>query len=317
MQINNILITSAGRRVSLVKLFQETLKKFNDNGKVFTTDMNPEMSSACIISDGYLKVPRVTDKNYIQTLLYFSIKNNISIIVPTIDTELHILAEHKTLFEQNNIFVAISSKEICDTFYLKSSTEDYFNKYNFRTPKMIENINNCEYPIFAKMNNSSCSIGAMVVHSLETATELSENNNYIFQELIKGREFTVDLFIDKSGKAISIIPRERLEVRAGEVSKARAIKDLEIINAVRQMSEQLAKNGAYGCITVQLFKNKNNENVFIEINPRFGGGYPLSYYAGSNFAEFLIKDFLGENLEYSDNWRDGTLMLRYDGEVIV
>jgi hypothetical protein len=53
------------------KLCSEALKKFNPNGKIFTTDMNPELSSACQISDGYLKVPRVTDKDYLKILKVF------------------------------------------------------------------------------------------------------------------------------------------------------------------------------------------------------------------------------------------------------
>ena len=73
---------------------------------------------------------------------------------------------------------------------------------------------------------------------------------------------------------------------------------------------------AYGCITIQLFKTKNRI-VFIEINPRFGGGYPLSPLSGANFAEYLIKDYLDVCLEYDENWIDGNLMLRYDAEVII
>ena len=113
--IKNILITSAGRRVSLVKNFQETLKKFNPKGKVFTTDMNPTLSSACQVSDGYLKVPRVTDKEYLNILKEYCINNEISIMIPTIDTELHILSCVKEEFLKDGIFLAISSSEVCET----------------------------------------------------------------------------------------------------------------------------------------------------------------------------------------------------------
>jgi carbamoyl-phosphate synthase large subunit len=311
----NILITSAGRRVSLVKSFQETLKSITGvNYKVFTTDMNPTLSSACQISDGYINVPRVTDKQYLTILKEYCKKENISILIPTIDTELSILADAKESFKQDGIFIAISSKEICDIFYLKDTTEKFFVKNNLDTPREIEDIKYCNYPIFAKLNNSSCSIGATIVYTPEHALELAQDNNYIFQEYIKGDEYTVDVFLDKQGDVISVVPRLRIEVRAGEVNKAQAIKDKDIIKAIKELCKKL--DGAYGCITIQLFKTKERI-VFIEINTRFGGGYPLSYLSGANFAKYLIEDYLDEKLEYSEDWQDNLIMLRYDAEVLV
>ncbi len=313
--INNILITSAGRRVSLVKSFQQTIKKYNKNAKVYTCDINPILSSACHISDGFLKVPRVTDKDYIHILKNFCIEKDISIVVPTIDTELSILATAKDNFKKDGIFIAISSKDICDTFYLKNSTERFFLDNGFDTPKSIKDIQNCSYPIFAKLNNSSCSIGAQIVYTPKKARELAKDKNYQFQEYIEGNEYTIDIFIDSRNNIISIVPRLRLEVRAGEVSKAKTVKDRQIINVIKKLCSIL--EGAYGCLTVQLFKTKENKIVFIEINPRFGGGYPLSYLSGANFAKYLFEDFLGRDLKYSEDWIDNNIMLRYDAEVIV
>ena len=312
--IKNILITSAGRRVSLVKNFQNTLKKFNPDGKVYTTHMNPILSSACQVSNGYLKVPRVTDKEYLNILKEYCINNEISIVIPTIDTELHILSYVKEDFLKDGIFLAISSSEFCETFYLKDSTEKFFVKNGLDTPRSVDDIRTCNYPIFAKLNNSSCSVGAQIVYTPEIAKELSCDKNYVFQEFIQGDEFTVDTFIDKNGEVISIVPRQRLEVRAGEVSKAKVVKDQRIIEAIKELCAKL--EGAYGCITIQLFRT-DERIVFIEINPRFGGGYPLSPKAGANFAEYLIKDYLRQKLEYSEDWNDNTIMLRYDAEMII
>ena len=314
MKIENILITSAGRRVTLVNIFRKTLKKYNKNGEVYTTDMNPFFSSACHISDGYFEVPKVTDKNYIKILKDICIENNISIVVPTIDTELHILASAKDEFLEYNILIAVSSEEFCKTFYLKTTTERFFKKYGFKTPEIITDLNNCSFPIFAKKNNSSSSIGAKIINNLEEAKSLSKYGDYIFQQYINGEEYTVDVFIDRNERVISIIPRLRIEIRAGEVSKAKTVKDKKIIEKVKEVCKYL--KGAYGCLTIQLFKTEN-EIYFIEINPRFGGGYPLSYFAGANFADYLIQDFLQYDLIYNESWKNNLIMLRYDAEVIV
>jgi carbamoyl-phosphate synthase large subunit len=314
--IKNILITSAGRRVSLVKNFQQTLKEFYPTGQVFTTDLEPMLSSACQISDGFLKVPRVTDKQYLTILKQYCKEKNISIVIPTIDTELHILADAKKEFLKEGVFLAVSSLEICKTFYLKDSTEQFFLKNSFGTPKHINDIASCAYPIFAKLNNSSCSVGAQIVNTSDRAKELCQKDkNYVFQEYIQGDEFTVDAFIDRYGTVVSIVPRQRLEIRAGEVSKAKAVRDQQIIQIVKKLCSTL--KGAYGCITIQLFKTLEKKIIFIEINPRFGGGYPLSFHAGADFANYLIRDYLGECLTYNEDWKNNTLMLRYDAEVIV
>jgi len=305
MEKISVLITSAGRRVSLVRNFQK-------HSKVFTCDMNPFFSSACQVSDVYFKVPRVTSENYLDVVLTFCKKNNIKIIIPTIDTELSILAKAKKRFLKEGIFIAVSSVEICDTFYLKSTTEKFFKQNGFLTPIIINNLENAKYPLFAKLDNSSLSVGAMKVNSYEEAIQLK--GNYVFQEFIEGVEYTCDVFFDRDSKIKSIVPRERIEVRGGEVNKARTCKDKIILNEIKKLEPFLI--GAYGTLTIQLFKT-NDKIYFIEINPRFGGGYPLSFQAGADYAKMLIDDYLGKKLEYFEGWRDNLIMLRYDDEVIV
>ena len=301
----NLLISSAGRRVSLVKNFE---KHFN----VFTCDMNPYLSAACQYSRKFFKVPPVRDEKYIDVLLENCKKNDIKIIVPTIDTELSILAENKEKLLSEGILPIISSKEICDTFYLKTTTEEFFKSHGFKTPKIIKDLKNANYPLFAKLNNSSLSIGARKVDSFEEARSLK--GDYVFQEFIDGVEYTIDAFFDDKSNLICVVPRERIEVRCGEVSKARTRKDRVIIDEIKRLSKYL--NGAFGCLTIQLFK-RDNEIIFIEINPRFGGGYPLSYLAGADYAKFIKDIYEGKKLSYFEGWRDNLIMLRYDAEVLV
>jgi carbamoyl-phosphate synthase large subunit len=144
---------------------------------------------------------------------------------------------------------------------------------------------------------------------------IERDPGYVFQEFVEVVEFTVDAFVAGDGRVLAVVPRQRLEVRAGEVSKARAVKDPDIMAAVRKVCTSAP--GAYGTLTIQLIREGSGRCRFIEVNPRFGGGYPLSWMAGADFADYLIRDYLGESLDYDDSWRDGTLMLRFDHEVIV
>lgn len=124
------------------------------------------------------------------------------------------------------------------------------------------------------------------------------------------------MYFGKDNKVKSIVPRERIEIRAGEISKGLATKNY-LLDYLKDRMDYIL--GVIGCVCVQLFyRESDNDVVAIEINPRFGGGYPLSYVAGANYPKFLIQEYLlGESIEYSDNWKDNTLMLRYDDAVFL
>lgn len=312
----NILVTSAGRRVSLLNAAKETLKTFSPSSSVHAIDLNPSMSAACQIADSASLAPRVTDHSYADFLLDYCIKKQINLIVPTIDTELSILAQLKEPFSKYDITIAISDKTICDVFYLKRSTHDFFKAHGFTTPTIVSPNSETPFPLFAKLNNSSCSIGAQKVNNISEAKRLlALGQDYIFQELIEGDEYTVDFYITRTGEPAMIIPRKRLEVRAGEVSKSITCKDNDIIQAVKNLCKHL--KGSWGPMTLQLFKTASNELSLIEINPRVGGGYPLSYHAGMNIFDLLIREIKGESIPYCDEWEDRLTMLRYDAEVLV
>ena len=124
------------------------------------------------------------------------------------------------------------------------------------------------------------------------------------------------MYYGLDGHVKGIVPRERIAIRAGEINKGITRKNM-LVSYLRQKMEYL--EGVRGCLCLQLFfREKDGTVKGIEINPRFGGGFPLSYYAKANFAEYLIREYLlGETIDYSDNWLDRTLMLRYDNDIIV
>ena len=315
----NFLITSAGRRVSLVKAFQKEIRTFNKSSKVFAVDMFPELSPACNVSDGFFKVPRVTEKNYINILLALCKNNNITLVIPTIDTELLVLAENKDRFLKEGISVVVSDVEFIKTCRDKRLTHQFFDKQSINRAKDVDK-NNPLFPLFIKPYDGSCSQDIFLIESKSLLTEshLGNDKNMFLEYLDpkEHKEFTVDLYYDSNSKLASIIPRERIEVRAGEVSKGVTRKN----NLVSYLKEKLAfLPGAIGCITLQLFVNINNNKLYgIEINPRFGGGYPLSYLAGANFPKWIIEEYLeNKPIDYFDGWEDNLLMLRYDDEVIV
>lgn len=319
IKMKNILITSAGKRVVLVQIFKKTLEALSQKSKVYTTDMKPEMAPAGYVSDGCFTVSRCTDSNYIDELLQICKENNIGVVIPTIDTELLVLSCNREKFEQCGVGVAVSDYDFIKICRDKRNTESFLSKLKIPVPQAIDKYNPV-FPMFAKPYDGSLSTNLHIINGPEELTDkILEDPKLIFMEYIDKREYkeyTVDLYYGKDNHVKGIVPRERLEVRAGEINKGITRKNY-ILNFLKKRIEML--QGVRGCICMQLFyRESDNDIKGIEINPRFGGGYPLSYYANANYAEYMIKEYLlGEVVDYSEAWLDNTLMLRYDNDVIV
>ncbi len=315
----NILITSAGKRVALVNYFKETLKEFFPDSMVFTTDMNPNMAPAGYVSDCCIKVPRVTDDNYPDILNKICIENGIGMIVPTIDTELLVLSKIKKHFAEQNISVIVSDEKFVQSCRDKRETQYFFETNGIKVPQKRD-IEYPVFPIFAKPYDGSLSTNLHIIRSYEDITSsIKEDKKLIFMELIDKtvyKEYTVDMYYGIDHKVKCIIPRERISVRAGEINQGKTQKNY-IIDFLKEKLNYI--EGCVGCICIQLFyDDKTHDIIAIEINPRFGGGFPLSYVSGGNFPASLIKEhFLHQEIEYYDGWKDGLIMLRYDDAIFV
>lgn len=315
----NILISSAGKRVELLKEFQKELKLRFPDGKIIAVDLNPKMAPACYIADEALPVSRVTNQDFISELLTICKEKEVGIVVPTIDTELIPLAENRSLFSENGIEILVSDADFIRKCRDKRLTNEVFASLGIRTPAPRDK-HNPVYPMFAKPYDGSLSTNLHVIRSEADLTEEVMNDpKLIFMEFVdksEYKEFTVDMYFGKDHKLKGVVPRERLEIRSGEINKGIALKN-GIVDAFREKFDYMP--GVRGCICVQVFFRESDGDIIgIEINPRFGGGYPLSYYSGANFPAMAIKEYIRqEPLDYRDDWRDGTIMLRYDSQVIV
>lgn len=314
----NILLTSVGRRVELLKAFRESMLRSNLTGKIVTADLKRNAPAAYLADTAEL-VPRVSDPNYVDRLLDICDRHQIELLIPLIDPELHLLSPHEQRFRDRGVTVLISSAMVNDICQSKQKTGLFFQTIGVRTPKIhqLNEVEDRDFPVIVKPNQGSASVG---VYQIKNRTELDFFANYvedpIIQELISGEEYTIDVLVNFQGKAISIVPRSRLETRAGETSKGTTVKNPALIAAAKYVAESLP--GAIGCITVQCFLQSDGEIILIEINPRFGGGFPLAYRAGADFPLWLFQLLAGKQPQVAiDEWEDGLSMLRYDDAIFV
>lgn len=317
--MKNVLITSAGRRVSLVKAFQHELSILKPDAQVFTGDAQSNLSAACQVSSKSFQLPMLDVPGYVDFLEDLCKKEKIGLVIPTIDTELKLLAENRERFGVQGIHLVISDVEFINKCRDKRLTHKLFNSLNIDTPRLIDK-NNPSFPLFAKPYDGSNSSELFLINEKSKLTEYHlENEKFLFFEYLNHNdhtEFTVDLYYDKNSNLKCIVPRERIEVRGGEVNKGITRKN-DILEYLRKRIGRL--EGARGCITLQLFQHNHTKKLYgIEINPRFGGGFPLSYKAGANYPKWIIQEYLlNTDIPEFDDWEENLLMLRYDDEVLV
>ena len=309
----NILILSAGRRVELVTLFKKAAKDLNLKSTVVAADCS-NTAPALYFADKMIILPRIDDPAYIDAIIESSKKERIKLIVPTIDTDLMLLSKNQDyIFEKSGAKVLISSEKVITICRDKIKTHYYLEENGFNVPKLYEkDYQNILYPVFIKPVDGSSSINAFKVNSRD------ELDNYLklikkpmIQEYISGEEFTVDVFLDFDSKIISIVPRLRMQVRGGEISKGKIIKNRLVIDEIMKLMRALKP---IGHITVQLMLTDKGIK-FIEINPRFGGGAPMSIESGANSCINLYKLLLNEKLTYNEDYEENLVFLRYDKSI--
>ena len=306
--MNNILITSASRKVSLVRNFKKALC---NQGKIIAADINPE-SPALYFGDDYLIVPRSDDPNFINFIVDFCKNNYIKLIIPTRDEELSLFSKNKDIFDEIGVKIMVSNVETIELCQDKEKFINFCKNNGFGIPKTYDDVNSIideDFPLFLKPVVGKSGVDTFRVDSLDNLIEiLSKENDFIVQECVETPEYTIDLFADFEGNVISAVPRQRVNVWGGESLVTKTVKNELIINESVRLAEKLKLKGHN---TIQCFFD--GEYIkFIEVNPRFGGAASISFEAGANSAEFLIKLLNDEKLKPQiGDFKDNLVSLRF------
>lgn len=318
MNTRKILLTSVGRRVELIQAFHGAAIKMGIPLNIIGTDIT-STAPALFFCDKKEIVPKIENPDYIQTLLHICQKEQVACVIPTIDTDLLLLAENKKSFEKIGVKVLISDVEKVRICRDKRLTAEYFISLGLKAPLPIDAVESYSlgYPAFIKPIDGSSSIDAYKVNNIkELNIYAAKIKKYVIQPYISGKEYTIDIFCDYDGKPVYITPRERLAVRAGEVLKTKICQNEKIIEEMKKLIDDFKPCGQ---ITVQMIQEEaTGDDYYIEINPRFGGGAPLSIKAGADSAEALLRMLCGEKLEYqSKAAEDGAIYSRFDQSIRV
>lgn len=312
----HILFTGVGRRIELLQAFRNAALVLNKELKIYGADM-AGTAPALAYCDYTRKVVAMKDPGYIDNLLTICKEDHIDLLIPTIDTDLTVLSENREQFDVIGTKVMISSPDMIRICRDKNLTSQFFINCGLHAPMPVNNWKEYKagFPAFIKPKDGSSSINAFKVEN-EEELEVYANQieEYIIQPFVSGREYTIDIFCDWDGNPISIVPRERLQVRAGEVLKTRIAIDSQMIEEAKLLCQAFKPCGP---MTVQLIRDEQGIDWYIEINPRFGGGAPLSMKAGARSAETILKLLDKEPVEYTEKVANGAIYSRFDQSVCI
>ena len=313
-----ILFTSVGRRVELMQAFKNASKELNIDLTIYGADVS-ETAPALFFCDKRIIVCKIKDENYIPSLLTVCEEEKIDALIPTIDTDLLILSHNKKRFEDVGTKVFISAEDKIRICRDKRDTAKFFESIGLNSPVPVDNYKkyNLGFPAFIKPKDGSSSINAFRVNDdSELETYAKEVPDYISAPYIEGTEYTIDAFCDYDGTPIFITPRVRMVVRSGEVLKTQIAQDKIIIEEAKKIIDAFKPCGP---ITIQLIRQTfTGKDFFIEINPRFGGGAPLSMKAGADSSKALLQVLIGCSIDFQDNAAEnGAIYSRFDQSVRV
>ena len=312
----NILFTCAGRRTYLLKYFKENMA---EGDKVVATDM--QLSAPALqAADVKLQVPAVYDPEYVKITLRICEEQKIDALISLNDLELPILAENKAKFEALGVKVIVSDPQVIDIAFDKYKTALWVESLGLVAPKSYVRLadvkealakGEIEFPLFMKPRWGSGSIGLESIADMEEldiyynllmkkikktilATASVGDEYIMIQEKLTGNEFGLDIMNDLTGKNVAVSVKQKLAMRAGETDKAVTVDLPEVRVMGKKIGEAL---GHIGNLDVDIMQRADGAYCVLELNPRFGGGYPFSYEAGVNMPKAIIQWVKGEEVD--------------------
>lgn len=318
-----VLFTCVGRRIELLQSFRAAAQRLGIGLRLVAADVDASAPGLLCADVGEV-VPRVADAGYIAALEQLVRRERVRLVIPTTDTDLPAISGQRERLERAGALPLIGPPETINTCRDKLLTYAFLRRIGVDTPatytaEEMRGLGTPQFPYFVKPRFGSASESA---HRIEDATDLAyflaKGREPIFQEFVAGREYTLDVYVGLGGQVRCVVPRLRLAVRGGEVSKGVVVRDATIMEAGRRVVEALGPPQMRGVVTLQCIRTHAGALRFIEINPRFGGGAPLSIAAGADFPGWLLAEALGRTPEIDPaGFAHGLCMERFDWSAFV
>ncbi len=306
-----VLFTCAGQRVDIVTAFGRA-------GATTLAADTDRLAPALYHADRAARVPRVDDPNYITSLGRLVAEHDVRLVVPLTDLDQGILSAARDRLAP--ALVLAPAPEVCLTMGDKYSAHVFFEQHGIASPRtwLPEELpHDARFPLLVKVREG---FGSRHIYRAADASELAFFIRHtpvdsMIQEMCLGEEFSIDVFCDLEGRCLNAIPRTMIQSKGGESIKGTSIQDPELIAHGARVAEAI---GIVGPANIQCFREADGSLPVTDVNPRFGGGFPLPLAAGSRYPELALALARGERPDPClGDFRAGLTMTRYFSEVVL
>jgi len=303
--VTAVLFTCAGQRVDIVSAFGRA------GATTVAADADP-LAPTLYHAHRMALVPRVAERDYVPALAALVAEHDVRLVVPLTDLDQEILSAGRA--ELAPALVLAPPPEVCRTTGDKYLAHLFFERHGIDSPRswLPQDVPaNARYPLLVKVREG---FGSRHIYRAADPEQLAFFLSYtpvesFVQEQCLGDEISIDLFCDTSGRCINAIPRTMIQSKGGESIKGRSLGDRELIEHGAMVAETI---GIVGPANVQCFREPDGTLPVTDVNPRFGGAFPLPLAAGSRYPELALRLARGEPLEPRlGDFREGVVMTRF------
>lgn len=298
------------RRVSMAELFKRSGERIGREVSIISYEL---MEQVPIALEGKVVVGlRWSDPNVVADIVRVAKEYEIDIILPFVDGAIEIASKVKPHLPE--VFIPVGDFEVNRTMFDKVSAAKAFEAAGIPIPKTYTALS-AKMPAIAKPRKGSASRGIKIFHTLDELMQLENFNDYLVQEYLENKEeYTVDCYVSQKGEILTVVPRCRLEIMGGEVTRTITCRNAKLDELSRKVINTFNLRGP---VTLQFLHDLDKDRyLLMEVNPRLGGGVVCSIYAGAPIADYIIDESRGITLNPCDDWAYNTLMARYLKEAI-
>lgn len=305
-----VLLTSVGRRAYMVKYFKDAL---GENGEVHVCNSD-DLTVAFHYADKAVVSPLIYDEAYIPFLLQYCKENKIDVLLSLFDIDLPILAKNRNAFEEIGVKVIVSDLEFVEICNDKWKTYEFLKNNGFNVPKTYLNLQRVmlalesgelHYPIIIKPRFGCGSIGMSIAEDemallyyfrrntrvinrsylkYESA-KVDQAEQIIYQECLKGQEYGIDVINDLHGTFQNAIVKKKIAMRAGETDIGETVDEPVLWETAARLGKLTKHIANMDCD----FFLVDGKPYVLEMNARFGGGYPFSHTAGCDLPRAIVQ----------------------------
>lgn len=305
-----VLMLGGARRVSMAELLIKSGARLGHQVEIISYELTKQVP---IAAAGEVIVGlKWSDPAVVEDIVRICHEKEVNIILPFVDGAIEVASRCSALLR--GVFVPVCDADTAAMMFDKVEAAKAFKKADIPIPTTYS-VLTAAVPAIAKPRHGSASRGIKVFYDIENLMHLDNIGDYIVQEYIRNREeITVDCYVDANKRILCTVPRLRLEVMGGEVTRTRTCR----IEELEKMSVKVLKAfNLCGPVTLQFIHDLEQDRyLLMEINPRLGGGVICSIYAGAPIPDYILQESLGVPVQPCSEWTDGTLMTRYWKEVI-